>query len=200
MRTDGNVEALVALRTQLGDGDVFADVHAAAKFHTHLPENFDFGIDNILFEAEARDAEHKHAAGNGVAVEHGHGVALFGQIIGASHAGRAGADDSDLLRERNAALIEHLWHVALVGVQLLLCDEFLDLVDGDCAVHAAAGAGLLAAAVADVTADGGEGVFFFDEPERIQIAALGCHADVALYGNVCRAVALAGSGSGVRLC
>lgn len=54
------------------------------------------------------------------------------------------------------------------------------------------GAGLFAAAVADVAADGGEGVLFFDELERIHVAAFGCHADIALNGNVCRTVALAG--------
>ena len=71
------------------------------------------------------------------------------------------AGRGDLLRERDVALVEHLRHIALVGVQLLLRDEFLDLVDGNGAVNAAAGAGLLAAAVADVAADGGEGVLFF---------------------------------------
>ena len=102
-------------------------------------------------------------------------------------------DDGDLLCERNVALIEHLRHVALVGMQLLLCDEFLDLVDGNGAVHAAAGAGLFAAAVADVAADGGEGVLFFDELERIHVAAFGSHADIALNGNVCRQLLLQGA-------
>ena len=69
-------------------------------------------------------------------------------------------------------------------MQLLLRDEFLDLVDGNGAVNAAAGAGLLAAAVADVAADGGERVLFFDKLERVHVAAFSSHADIDLDGNM----------------
>lgn len=69
-------------------------------------------------------------------------------------------------------------------MQLLLRDEFLDLVDGNGAVNAAAGAGLLAAAVADVAADGGEGVLFFDKLERVHVAAFSSHADIDMDGNM----------------
>ena len=91
LRADGNIEAAVALLAQLGDGNVLADFHAALEFHAHLPENFDLGVHDLLFQTEARYAEHEHAAGNRIAVEHGHGVALFGQIIGTGHAGHTSA-------------------------------------------------------------------------------------------------------------
>ena len=44
--------------------------------------------------------------------------------------------------------------------------------------------GLKREAVADVAADGGEGVLFFDKLERVHVAAFGNHADIALDGNM----------------
>ena len=72
-RADGNIEATAALLAQLGDGNNLADFHAALEFHAHLPEDFDLGVHDLLSQTEARDAEHEHAAGNRIAVEHGHG-------------------------------------------------------------------------------------------------------------------------------
>ena len=45
------------------------------------------------------------------------------------------------------------------GVEILLRDEALDLVNGDGLIDRPARAGILAAAVADAAADGGEGDF-----------------------------------------
>ena len=92
---------------------------------------------------------------------------------------------------------DDLRDIALVGLQLLLGDKLLDLVDGDGAVDVAAGAGVLAAAVADAAADGRERVILLDELERVQIAALRGQIDVALNGDVCRAGGLAGGGAGL---
>lgn len=43
----------------------------------------------------------------------------------------------------------------------------------------------------------GKGFSFFDKLERVHVAAFGNHADIALDGNMRRAVALAGGGAGV---
>ena len=92
---------------------------------------------------------------------------------------------------------DDLRDVALVGLELLLGDKLLDLVDGDSAVDIAAGAGFLAAAVADAAADSRERVILLDELERIQIAALRGQIDVALHGDVRRAGGLARGGAGL---
>ena len=166
----------------------------------HLLEHLDLGVDHVLLETEARDAEGQHAAGHLVFIEHGDVfVAHVRQIVGARQAGRAGADDGDLLRVRigDAAVGDDLRDVALVGLELLFGDKLLDLVDGNGAVDVAAGAGILAAAVADAAADGRERVILLDELERVQIAALRSQIDVALNGDVRRAGGLAGCGAGL---
>ena len=85
----------------------------------------------------------------------------------------------------------------MLGVQVLLGDELLHGVDGNSLVHGAARAGILAPAVADAAADGGEGVLFFDQRQRVAVAALGGHFQVALHGNVGRTGRLAGGRAGV---
>ena len=200
LRADGKIEALVALLAQLVDGEILADLDAALEVDAHLLEHLDLGVDDVLLEAEARDAEGQHAAGHLVFIKHGDVfVAHVRQIVGARQAGRAGADDGDLLRVGigDAAVGNDLRDVALVGLELLLGDELLDLVDGDGAVDIAAGAGFLAAAVADAAADSRERVILLDELERIQIAALRGQIDVALHGDVRRAGGLAGGGAGL---
>ena len=193
---DGEVEALVALCAQLLDGDVLADLDAAAEFDAHLAQDVNLGVEHVFFEAEARDAEREHAAGHRVAVEHGHGVALVGEVVGAAHARGAGADDGDLLRVRAADLVEQLRHVARGLVQVVVGDEALDLVDGDGLVHVAAGALGLAELVADAAADSRERVFFLDELERVRVAALRGELQVALHGDVRGAGGLARGGAG----
>ncbi len=70
-------------------------------------------------------------------------------------------------------LLGHLrGDVAGLCVQVLMGDEALDLVDGDGLVDAAAGAGVLAAAVADAAADGRERVFVLDERKSVGVAPL----------------------------
>ena len=44
--------------------------------------------------------------------------------------------------------------------------------------------GLKREAVADVAADGGEGVLFFDKLERVHVAAFSSHADIDMDGNM----------------
>ena len=93
------IEALVALLAQLVDGEILADLDAALEVDAHLLEHLDLGVDNVLLEAEARDAEGQHAAWHLVFIKHGDVfIAHVRQIVGARQAGRAGTDDGDLLR------------------------------------------------------------------------------------------------------
>ena len=196
LQADRDVERLVALFAQLLDGDVLADFNAAFELHAHLAQHVDLGLDNVLADAEARDAVDEHAAGHGFLLEHDRAVALNGQEVGAGHTGRAAADDGDLLVKFLVCAGVHGRHVAVLGLHVLLGDELFDLVDGQRLVDGAAGAGILAVLSADATADSRERVILLDELERVGIAAVARHLDVALDGDVCRAGSLAGRRAG----
>ena len=84
----------------------------------------------------------------------------------------------------------------MLGLHILLGDELFDLVDGQRLVDGAAGAGILAVLSADAAADGRERVVLLDELERVGIAAVARHLDVALDGDVRRAGSLAGRRAG----
>ena len=88
-------------------------------------------------------------------------------------------------------------NVAVLCLQLPAGNEFLDLVDGYRRVDQPAGAGVLAALVADAAADGGEGVILLDEGQGLVIAPLGGHLHIALNGDMGRAGSLAGGGAAV---
>ena len=77
-------------------------------------------------------------------------------------------------------------------MQVPLRDELLDGVDGDRLVDGPAGAGILAAAVADAAADGRERILPLDELQRLGILAFGGLLQVALHGDMGRARRLAG--------
>ena len=198
LRADGHEEALVALVAKLLDGDVLTDLNAAFELNAHGPEHVDLGVYNVLLKTEGGDAHGEHTAGNGVFIEHGDiAVAHFRKEEGAAHAGGAGADDGDLLFEE--ALVLGLYHgrdIAGLGVQIALCDEFLDLVDRNCTVDAASRAGILAAAVAYGAADRREGICLLYERQSLGIAALSRHLQVALNGDMSRTRGLAGGGAG----
>ena len=83
-------------------------------------------------------------------------------------------------------------------MQVVVCYEALDLVNGDRFVNVAAGALGLALLVADASADGGEGVLFLYKLKSLGVAALSGELEVALNGNVSRAGCLAGRGAGVE--
>ena len=142
------------------------------------------------------DAVYEHAAGNGFLLEHYRAVALDGEEVSAAHAGRACADDGDLLVKLLVSAGDHGRNIAMLGLHILLGDEFLYLVYLKRCIDGAAGACVLAVFAADAAADCREGVILLDELERIGIAAVGCHLDVALDRDVSRACDLAGCGAG----
>ena len=199
LAADGHVEALVALLAQAGDRDVLADLHAALDVDADLLHDVDLGLDDVLLQLIGRDAVAEHAAGLLVLLEHRRLVAHGGEVVGAAQAGRAAADDGDLLLPAvlDVGADVHLGDEARLRVQVLLRDELLHRVDGDGLVDGAAGAGVLAAAVAHAPADGRERILPLDELQRLGVLALGGLLQVALDGDVRRAGGLAGRRAGV---
>ena len=158
LSADSQIEALIALLSELLYGNVFADLDAALEFNAHLTKNVDLGVQDVLFKAEGGDTKREHTAGDGVFIENGDRVTLVRKIVCAAHAGGARAYDGDLLGVGAAGLVYHLGNVAGLFVQVVVGDKALDLVNGDSLVNACAGAFGLAALVADSAAYGGEGV------------------------------------------
>ena len=198
LQAHGHIEALIALLPQLGNGHVLAHLHAAAELNAHLPQHVDLRLDHVLLQPEAGQAVFQHTAQAALLFKHGGAIALLRQVIGAGQARRAAADDSDLLVERAVYLGDHLLrHEPGGGVQVLLGDEALHLVDGHRLVHGAPGAGVLTAAVADAAAHGGEGILPLDQLQSLPVLALGRQLQIALHRDVGGAGGLAGGGTGV---
>lgn len=193
LATDCNVECLVAFRSQLIESDVFADVHAGLEFNAEFTENIDFRFDDVFFEFVGRDAVGEHAAEFFVLFKHGGFVALGCEIVCARKSRRACADDCDLLAPLfvNVGRNYHFGNVSGLCVQILLCNEFLDIVDCDSLINSSARASRLATLVADATADCRERVVLLDESKSFSVFAFFCFADVTLNCDVSRASNLA---------
>ena len=192
LRADGEIEGLEALSAKLIERHIPADFDAAAEDHTQLLEHVDLRVKHGLLQTEARDPVTQHAARLVILLEDRDLIVVGGEEVGTAQAGGAGADDGDLFVREVVKLFRHEARIAL---EFAVGDEFLDLVDGDGAVDIAAGAGFLAFAVADAAADGGQGVFFLDEFQRLKIASLRGQLQIALHGDVGRAGGLAGCGT-----
>ena len=191
---DGHIEALVAFVTQLLDSDVFADFDAALDVDAELPDDVDLRVDDVLLEAEVRHTEDHHAAGDRFLLEDGDVVAEDCQVVSGGQAGGAGTDDGDFM----AAVVELLGDPGVVlGLDLEFGDVALDFVDRHRGIDVAARTDLFAEAGTDASADGRERVLFLDELEGFLVAAFGGHAQVALDGDVRRAVGLTRSRAGL---
>ena len=197
LAADSHVKGLKALLAQLVERHIATDLHAIAELGAHQANNLDLGLDNVFLQLKAGNAVGEHAARALVFLEHDGLVALLGQIESAGQTGRAGADDGDLLIEAAGARRRHHGRdIAGRGIQIALGDKLLDLVDSHGGVHAATGAGVLAAAVAHAAADSGQRVLALDERQRLVIAALRRELQIALDGNVRGAGRLAGRRAG----
>ena len=151
LKSDGKIKRLVALLAQLGDSDILSNLNAAPKLDAHSLEHLDLGVDDIFFKPERGDALCKHAAGDRVFIKNGHGIAHICQEIRTAHAGRACADDGDLLRVIYLVTLmaNLLGNVSCFCIQLTGCDELLYCIDGDRLVYSSSGAGIFAALVAN---------------------------------------------------
>jgi hypothetical protein len=130
-------------------------------------------------------------------LEHHGLVALDGQIVGAGHAGGAGADDGDLL-------VEALWcrsgsWAGCSGAPAFISCSAMNFLISSMAMGSSTVPRVQASSqylVADAAADGGERVVLLDELQGVLILALAGHLDVALDGDVGGAGHLAGGGAG----
>ena len=86
----------------------------------------------------------------------------------------------------------------MLGLHILLGDEFLYIVDCDGIVNIAAGARILAEFRTYAAADGGEGVLLLYKLKSLLISALSRELYIALNGNVSRAVCLTGCSTGLN--
>ena len=181
LAADGDVERLVALLLQLGDGHILADLHAAPDLRAELPDHVDLSVDDVLFQLVAGDAVGHHAAGAGILFKHSGTVAHNGQVVGRAEAGGACADDGDFLVK--AAVDrgdDFLGDIAAALLPLQIRHEFFDGVDRDRLVDGASGAGVLAALVADPAADGGEGVLGLNHGQGFPVLAVSGQLQVGL--------------------
>jgi hypothetical protein len=90
-------EDRVVAGTQLFQGDIGADAGLEVHFDAEVEDALDFGVERVARRAVAGDAVAHHAAEEFVLVEDGAAVALERQVVGRREAGRAAADDGDLL-------------------------------------------------------------------------------------------------------
>ena len=198
LTANGNVEGFVAFLTQLIQSNILANFDAAANFHAHQLQNFDFRINDVLFQLEAGDAVTQHTAGLFVLFKDHRPVTLFRQIECAAQSGRACANNGNFFIKFPDGLGNDLGrNVPHGGVQILPGDKFLDFVNGNCLVNGATSAGIFAAAIADVTADSREGVVFLNQGQSFGVLSLGRQLQIALYGDVSRTGGFTGSGTGI---
>ena len=198
LAADGNIECLVTFLAELGDGDVLANFHAGTDLYADLLHDVDFGLEDVLGKLVGRDAVAEHAAGLFILFKHGGLVTHCGKVICAAHAGGAAANDGYLLLP---AVLDigadiHLGDKAGFGIEVLLCDELLDGIDSDGLVYGSAGAGVLAAAVANAAADCRERVFTLDELKGLRELSFGGLLEIALNRNVGGAGCLTGRCAG----
>ena len=114
------VEAL--LEQLLGRGHVAHD-GVVLKLDAHVLQAVNLAFDDRLGQTELGDAVDQHAAAGEEGLKDGNVKAVTGELAGAGDAGRAGADDSDLL----AVLGGHLGRGGELGA---VTQEALELADG----------------------------------------------------------------------
>ena len=107
LEADGEVHGLVAAAVLLHeavDGEVLAGGLAALQVDAEREHAVDVLLQGGLGQAVLGDAEAQHAAGLGLALEDGDLVAEQREVAGGGEAAGAGADDGDLLLERDLGL------------------------------------------------------------------------------------------------
>ncbi len=137
----------------------------------------DLGLDDVLRQAELRDAVDEHAAGGVEGLEDRDVVAELGELAGRGQAGRPGADDADRLAVRGRPACGDLVGVALGPVG----DEPLEAADGDglALLPAQADAFALALLRADPAGDAWQGVVVEERLGRAGEVALAQELDEA---------------------
>ena len=192
LHPDGEEECLVALLPEFLDRRILSDFHTALKLHAHLTQNINLRIQHILLQTEARDAIGQHTARRLLLLKDSDRIAFPSEEVSSRHPGGTCPDHGDLLREELALAVFAQRDIAALRLQLLCCQELLDLIDRQRLVDGASRAAVLAASVADRPAHRRERIVLLDQLQRIQISPLCGHFDVALNGKMHRTGCLAG--------
>ena len=142
---------------ELVDRDRLTDDHVAHELDAERLEVLDILVDDLLRQAVLGDAVAQHAAVRVQRLEDRHRVAQLREVAGHREAGRARADDSDLL------LAPHLGRGGLAAVPVLALpvgDEALQPADADRVLMGEEHAARLALVLdrADAAADRGQQV------------------------------------------
>ena len=183
-------EALESFFTERLECNVLTDFNAASDLNTHSLENLDLSIYNLLVESEVRDTECHHSARHLLLLEYYRLVAFNSEEVCAGQSCRAGSYDTDLLLERFSCCGYHWRDVLVLILEILCCDERLDIVDSKGFINRASCALELAVLVADSAAYCRERVVSLDQLEGFLIFASACHINVTLDSNVKRARSL----------
>ena len=81
--TDGEIEGLISLFSEVVQRDVFAHVDTAFDFDTEFFDDVDFCVNDIFLKLKGRDAVGHHAARLLILLKYGGMVSCKGKIIGA---------------------------------------------------------------------------------------------------------------------
>ena len=192
------LEQLVGVEQAAGDGVVL-------ELYAQLLQTVDLALNDLLGQTELGDAVGKHAAAGEERLEDGDVEALASKLAGAGDAGRAGANDGDLLAAFGLA------DGCAANLGGHVANHALQLADSDCLALTAQDALTLALVLlrAHATADGRQQVVALDGLERaapVLFADLADEArDVDAYGAALHAQGLlaveaaVGLGDGVFL-
>ena len=159
-----------------------------------LQDVADLFVDHRLGQAEARHLGAHEAAGLGVAVEHGDGIALALQVTRDGQRGRAGADAGHALAVLGQRPRDHRPHLVALEVgrhALEAADGHRLGLGGVLLLDPAAPAGRLAGPVAGAAEDAGEHVGHPVDHVGMVVATLRDQADVLGDGGVGRTGPLA---------
>ena len=201
LKADRDVESLEAAGAELVDRNVPSDIDAALYFDAHAPDDLDLSFHDVFLKTEGRNAVHEHTAGAVLTLEDCDGILFRAQVISGAQTCRACADDCDGIVVPLIALTvltdgqilrERVRRAVFYKIQFAKREELFDLIDSDRRVNKSARAAVLAAAIADRSADCRERIVLAYEFKSLLIAALRSHPDIALDCQVRGTCRLAG--------
>ena len=187
----GEEDRAIALVLEVAEREVAAHRGVEPEVDAEPDDPGDLVLEHVAGQPIRRDPDGHHPAGDGHRLEHRDRVAEAGEVVRRRHAGRAAADDPDLLGPARGRRLDRRELAVLGG-------ESLEGPDGDRLVEDAATADRLAWSGADPTADRREGVDLRRDRVGIVISPGADQPDVATGIRARRAGDLAGRLGGDR--
>jgi hypothetical protein len=158
LRADGDIKSFKALSAELRNCYVASDLDPGFELNAQLAQNIIFRRLQRPFQDGKGNSESLHAAKLFLLLKDSHLIAVNRKIVCARKTGRTAADNGDGF----AVIVSFFWHKAGLGIELLVGNEFFDLINSNRRIYTASRAGGLAGAGTDASADGGEWVFLLD--------------------------------------